>query len=492
LAPQKQKLQVVIEKKGLEAPEAASEKAATVIAKKEITPPKKGDPVPASDDAYDEKKYFFKKIIMDREKAKKLVQKSHLSLQSHDWSEAIRTATEAIALNQDYADAYNNRAWGYYEKGLLDESIADCNKALEIDPNHFYALNNRGRAYQKKGDIVNALRDFQAACKHELPEACENYKKITRLAPEEEIKFLLVKGREELAAHKFDQLLETATQIISIDAQNGEGYVLRCRAYIENNMFSEAEGDCANAASLAPESPEYFFNLGLLAEKSGEKEKALESFRKSCELQSEIGCQHYERLQEPDREIAASFQVDARNNALTEEEVPDVKPVLESKAPASSITMKEELPVPAKDELPQSDILAENRKEEAKIEEQAASLPEVDVSDLLEKSRKAFIEGNYDAVIDFATQIIATDQGNAEAYSNRCGALAMEDKFSEAKADCIKAVSINPDFSMAYNNLGWVFEQQGDIQEAIRQYEMSCKLGNTLGCQNQKRLEKKK
>lgn len=86
---------------------------------------------------FDEKRDYFKQIINGKEKAKKLLQKSHLSLQNRDWSEAIRTASEAISLHPEYADAYNSRAWGYYEKGLLDKSIEDCNKALLLDENHF-------------------------------------------------------------------------------------------------------------------------------------------------------------------------------------------------------------------------------------------------------------------------------------------------------------------------------------------------------------------
>lgn len=55
-------------------------------------------------------------------------------------------------------------------------------------------MNNRGRAFQKKGDIPSALKDYDAACQKGLEEACENFKKITRLSPDKEIAFSLEKA----------------------------------------------------------------------------------------------------------------------------------------------------------------------------------------------------------------------------------------------------------------------------------------------------------
>jgi TPR repeat protein len=243
-----------------------------------------------------EKKGYFKQIVSGKEKAKKLLQKSHLSLQNHDWSEAIRAASEAIALQPDYADAYNDRAWGYYEKGLLDESIADCNKALQIDENHFFALNNRGRAFQKKRDIPSALKDYDAACQKGLEVACENFKKITRLSPHKEIAFLLGKIREDVAKGNLDGVIDASTRLIALNVHTKGAYSKRCSAYVMKNMFDMAHSDCVEAILLDPEEPINYINLGAVFEQQGDVEAALAHYNKSCQLGNSLGCQNYQRL----------------------------------------------------------------------------------------------------------------------------------------------------------------------------------------------------
>jgi tetratricopeptide (TPR) repeat protein len=100
----------------------------------------------------------------------------------------------------------------------------------------------------------------------------------------------------------------------------------------------------------------------------------------------------------------------------------------------------------------------------------------------------AFSSGDYDKVIIAMGKVIEIDPQNAEAFSTRCGAKANKGLLEEAKEDCEKSIEYNPDFSMAYNNLGYVLELEGVKKEAALNYEMSCGLGNKLGCQNQQRL----
>lgn len=114
--------------------------------------------------------------------------------------------------------------------------------------------------------------------------------------------------------------------------------------------------------------------------------------------------------------------------------------------------------------------------------------PSEEVKTLLQWSDENFLKGEFEKVLDLSCKVIAIAPDNYEAYSNRCAAYASLDLLDEAKPDCEKSISLNPDFSMAYNNLGYVLEREGNISDAGLYYEMSCGLGNTLGCENQKRL----
>lgn len=115
-------------------------------------------------------------------------------------------------------------------------------------------------------------------------------------------------------------------------------------------------------------------------------------------------------------------------------------------------------------------------------------LPTEETSVLLKNSEKYFIAGDYSNSISMTLRVIALQPSNAEAYSNKCGAEASLGLLKEGKASCQKAIELGPNFSMAYNNLGFILEQEGNLAEASLYYEMSCNLGNEMGCQNRKRI----
>ena len=76
---------------------------------------------------------------------------------------AIEHYTEALNLNQQLVEAYNNRGVAYNDKHHYDHAIIDCNKAIELNPNHVSAYYNRGIAYNGKSDYDPAIVDFSKA-----------------------------------------------------------------------------------------------------------------------------------------------------------------------------------------------------------------------------------------------------------------------------------------------------------------------------------------
>jgi len=81
-----------------------------------------------------------------------------------DYDRAIEDYNKAIALDPNYALAYARRGSAYDNKGQYDRAIEDYNKAIALDPNYAAAYNNRGLAYYKKGNMGRAISDFQKAC----------------------------------------------------------------------------------------------------------------------------------------------------------------------------------------------------------------------------------------------------------------------------------------------------------------------------------------
>jgi len=110
------------------------------------------------------------------------------------------------------------------------------------------------------------------------------------------------------------------------------------------------------------------------------------------------------------------------------------------------------------------------------------------VNQLVNKSEASFNQGDWDGAIAAASGAIALDPQNEVAFTNRAGAYANKGKLKEAMQDCNSAIRINPYFPLAYNNRGYALELSGQVPQATLDYEMSCNMGNALGCKNYKRV----
>jgi tetratricopeptide (TPR) repeat protein len=77
--------------------------------------------------------------------------------------EAIAAYNQAIALDPNYAAAYNNRGNAYYDLGLYEQALTDYTRALLLDPRDAIVYYNRGNAYYDLGLYKQALTDYTRA-----------------------------------------------------------------------------------------------------------------------------------------------------------------------------------------------------------------------------------------------------------------------------------------------------------------------------------------
>jgi tetratricopeptide (TPR) repeat protein len=82
---------------------------------------------------------------------------------TQDYSHAILDYDQAIRLNPNFAEAYNNRGYANYWSGNYDQAIADYSRAIELRPAYAYAYSNRGAAYMASGHSSQAISDFDRA-----------------------------------------------------------------------------------------------------------------------------------------------------------------------------------------------------------------------------------------------------------------------------------------------------------------------------------------
>jgi len=75
--------------------------------------------------------------------------------------EAIASYHKSIELNPKHANAYSNLATALIEQGNYEEAIAACHEALQLNPNHADAHNNLASAYLELARFEEAVTEFE-------------------------------------------------------------------------------------------------------------------------------------------------------------------------------------------------------------------------------------------------------------------------------------------------------------------------------------------
>ncbi|XP_030528037.1 small glutamine-rich tetratricopeptide repeat-containing protein [Rhodamnia argentea] len=120
--------------------------------------------------------------------AETLKSRGNKAMQSKLYADAIELYTCAIALCENHAVYYSNRAAAYTQIGKFDDAIKDCHKSLEIDPNYSKAYSRLGTAYYALGKYADSID--------------KGFKKALQLDPNNEF----VKENIRVAEQKLEEL----------------------------------------------------------------------------------------------------------------------------------------------------------------------------------------------------------------------------------------------------------------------------------------------
>jgi tetratricopeptide (TPR) repeat protein len=78
-----------------------------------------------------------------------------------DAQQAVEYLDEAIKLNPDLAEAYNNRGNAYSDLKEYQLAIEDYDEAIRLKSDYAHAYYNRGLAYTETGDHQRAIEDYE-------------------------------------------------------------------------------------------------------------------------------------------------------------------------------------------------------------------------------------------------------------------------------------------------------------------------------------------
>ena len=153
------------------------------------------------------------------------------------YRKAIQHYDEAIRINPQDADAYNNRGNAKFALGLHRDAIADCDRAIHLNPQYAAAYYNRGTAKHALGLHHDAIADCDRTI-HLNPQYAAAYYN---------------RGTAKHALGRHHEAIADYDQAIRINPQYARAYYGRGNIYKEIGEYEKARADFQRTFELAIE-----------------------------------------------------------------------------------------------------------------------------------------------------------------------------------------------------------------------------------------------
>ena len=310
---------------------------------------------------------------------------------------------------------------------------------------HGVASTNKGTGYRV---VFPVLKDAAAA-----PEGKPALSKSNESTGKGDQKALEWLGKSYLAFQENDwlQVTKAASAAIERDPTLEGAYRNRAWAYYKQGLFDRSIKDCTTVIRLDPENVLAYNYRGLSYADKGMYDPALKDLDKAFELNGK----------DP---------VTLNNRGVVFERKGDKMEALRDYKTSCEFGFG---------------LACENYRKIAGAH--PADIAKK-VNKLVDESNDCFQKGDLDCAIAKTSEALKLDSYNVVAYTNRAGAYASKRMFNEAAEDSDKAIKIKPDFGLAYNNRGYMYQLAGQSGQAKSDYEKACNLGTAKACENLKIL----
>ncbi len=179
--------------------------------------------------------------------------------------------------------AYHSRGFISLSKAQYDLAVADFTKAIEQNPNFMVAHYNRGVTYFELGKYDLAVADFTKAMKLGLKGKGAYY----------------IRGLALCRAGQYDLAIKDFSNIIELDPADATAYNMRGVMYLLKNEYKQTVADFKKALELDPKkAAQYYFCLGFVSDKMGDKGAARTNFLKARDSDKDIVRRQAELLED--------------------------------------------------------------------------------------------------------------------------------------------------------------------------------------------------
>ena len=182
--------------------------------------------------------------------------------------DALAGYAEAIRLDPDYAEAYNNQGAVKDVLGRHDDALADYTEAIRLKPDHGRPYYNRGAVKAKLGRYEDALADYTEAI---------------RLKPDHAGAFYN-RGVAKATLGRHEDALADYAEAIRLDPDYAEAYNNQGAVKDVLGRHDDALADYTEAIRLKPDLAEAYGNRGNAKNALGLKDEARKDFETTLEL----------------------------------------------------------------------------------------------------------------------------------------------------------------------------------------------------------------
>ncbi len=170
---------------------------------------------------------FSKVIILDNNNAEAYNNRSIAYIKLKQYANAIQDSSKAIALKPDCAAAYRNRAIAYGKSGEHEKAIADYSQAIKLQPNEASYYRGRGTAYAKVKQCSKAIDDYSKA--------------IGLNAKDEDA--YCNRGAVYIMLGEYEKSIADLSKAIDLNSQLLDAYHMRAQAYDKLGQHDLADRD---------------------------------------------------------------------------------------------------------------------------------------------------------------------------------------------------------------------------------------------------------
>lgn len=183
-------------------------------------------------------------------------------------AESASDCAKAIALDQNYEEAYMGLGVSFLVARSADPAIFEFNKAIEIDPGYAAAYFDRGNAYRLKQQPELALDDYSKAIEVD-PSYLDAY--ITR-------------GTVYGVNKQYDRAIPDFAKAIDIDPRNISAYLGRGISYLSTQQLALAESDYTKVLQMDPGNLAALLGRGLMYDIKGQPDLAIADYSRIIEI----------------------------------------------------------------------------------------------------------------------------------------------------------------------------------------------------------------